>query len=95
VAGTTPKRLLPYPTNGDTPNVAGDIANLATAVDTKLGSAGKSIIATEETRTNVAYGTLTTPDVVTGIVLPTDGDRVHHRSRIRRVLHPGEVPVFV
>lgn len=34
---------------------------------------GKSIIATSESRTNVAYGTLTTPDQVAGIVLPTDG----------------------
>lgn len=34
---------------------------------------GKTIIATTESRTNVAYGTLTTPDQVTGIVLPTDG----------------------
>ena len=34
---------------------------------------GKSIIATEESRTNTAYGTLTTPDRVQNIVLPTDG----------------------
>lgn len=34
---------------------------------------GKSIIATTESRTNTAYGTLATPDQVTGIVLPTDG----------------------
>jgi hypothetical protein len=34
---------------------------------------GKSIIATTESRSNTAYGTLTTPDRVTGIVLPTDG----------------------
>jgi hypothetical protein len=34
---------------------------------------GKSIIATEETRTNVAFGTLTTPDRVQNVVLPTDG----------------------
>lgn len=33
---------------------------------------GKSIIALEEVRTNVAYGTLTTPDQVS-VVLPTDG----------------------
>lgn len=33
---------------------------------------GKSIIATTETRTNVAFGTLPTPDQVT-VVLPTDG----------------------
>lgn len=36
-------------------------------------SSGKSIIATSEARTNVAYGLLTTPDRVQGIVLPTDG----------------------
>lgn len=34
---------------------------------------GKSIITQTESRTNVAYGTLTTPDQVAGIVLPTDG----------------------
>lgn len=34
---------------------------------------GKSIIATEETRTNVAFGTMTTPDRVQNVVLPTDG----------------------
>lgn len=34
---------------------------------------GKAIIATEESRTNVAYGTLTTPDQVASVVLPTDG----------------------
>lgn len=34
---------------------------------------GKSIIAAAESRTNTAYGTLTTPDQVTGVVLPTDG----------------------
>lgn len=34
---------------------------------------GKSVIATEEARTNVAYGKLTTPDQVSSVVLPTDG----------------------
>lgn len=34
---------------------------------------GKSIIATTESRTNVAYGTLGTADRVTGVVLPPDG----------------------
>jgi hypothetical protein len=37
------------------------------------GYRGKSIISTSETRTNAAYGTLTTPDQVAGIVLPADG----------------------
>lgn len=34
---------------------------------------GKSIIATEESRTNTAYGLLATPDRVQNVVLPTDG----------------------
>jgi hypothetical protein len=34
---------------------------------------GKSIIATTESRTNTSYGLMTTPDRVSGIVLPTDG----------------------
>lgn len=34
---------------------------------------GKSIIATTESRTNVAYGTLPTPDQVSSIVLPANG----------------------
>jgi hypothetical protein len=54
--------------------------DLQSALNDKLGVSagatvrrGKSIIATTESRSNVAYGTLTTPDQVTGIVLPTDG----------------------
>lgn len=35
-------------------------------------ASGKSIIATEEARTNTAYGLLTTPDRVQGIVVPAD-----------------------
>lgn len=34
---------------------------------------GKSIIATEESRSNTAYGLLTTPDRVQNVALPTDG----------------------
>lgn len=34
---------------------------------------GASVIATEQSRSNTAYGTLTTPDQVTNVVLPTDG----------------------
>lgn len=34
---------------------------------------GKSIVATEEGRTNAAFGLLTTPDRVSSVVLPTDG----------------------
>lgn len=34
---------------------------------------GKSIISTSESRTNVAYGLLATPDQVQNVILPTDG----------------------
>jgi hypothetical protein len=34
---------------------------------------GVSVIATNESRSNVAYGTLTTPDQVANVVLPTNG----------------------
>lgn len=34
---------------------------------------GKSIVATEQSRANAAYGLLTTPDRVQNVVLPTDG----------------------
>jgi hypothetical protein len=54
--------------------------NLATALAQMLGvtnvantGRGATIIATSEARTNTAYGTLTTPDQVAGIVLPTNG----------------------
>ena len=53
--------------------------NLAAALLTVLGVSsgtvrrGKSIIATEESRTNAAYGLMTTPDRVPNIVLPADG----------------------
>jgi hypothetical protein len=54
--------------------------NLSTALAQFLGitnvantGRGTSIITATESRTNTAYGTLTTPDQVTGIVLPTNG----------------------
>lgn len=57
-----------------------DSENLASAEKNELGLSdsttirrGKSIIATEESRTNTAYGLLTTPDRVSSVALPTDG----------------------
>lgn len=41
--------------------------------DSTIVRRGKSNIATSESRTNAAYGLLTTPDRVSGIVLPADG----------------------
>lgn len=61
-------------------NGALDTDNFLPAVLDKIGVSsaatirrGKSIIATEEARTNTAYGLLTTPDRVQNVVLPTDG----------------------
>ena len=49
----------------------------------------QGIIATEESRTNTAYGPLATPDVVKGIVLPTDGlIVVGYRHSRRRASSP-------
>lgn len=57
-----------------------DADSLISALADKLGVSqtgtvrrGKSIVATEEARTNTAYGTLTTPDRVQNVVLPADG----------------------
>lgn len=41
---------------------------------------GKCIIATSEARTSTSYGTHTTPDQVTGIVVPSDGLLFIHYS---------------
>lgn len=55
-------------------------ANIATAaaIDLSKINGGLSFfkavnIATEQSRTNTAYGTLTTPDQITDVVVPTDG----------------------
>jgi hypothetical protein len=78
--------------------------NLATAVAEQLGLSetgtvrrGKSIIATEESRTNTAYGTLTTPDQVQSVVVPTDGLlRVKFSALVKTsVVNAGRVALFV
>lgn len=58
---------------------------------------GKSIIATSESRSNVAYGTLATPDRVQGIVLPTDGliFVVYHAVWKNSVAAAGHAAIFL
>lgn len=59
--------------NVDSNNIANSFAASA-AVNTGTQTIkGVTNIATSETRTNAAYGTLTTPDQVSGIVLPSNG----------------------
>lgn len=57
----------------DTDNLLDTINELLGLTRGAVKRRGKSIIPTTESRTNVAYGTMPTPDQVTGIVLPTDG----------------------
>lgn len=45
----------------------------ASVLDLRPRLAGKSIVATTESRTNTAYGTLTTPDQVPNLVVPSNG----------------------
>lgn len=69
---------ITVPDDSDAPNGP---ANFRSAVDdltARLGYAGaqggKSVVATAQGRTNTAYGLLGTPDRVSGLVVPADGD---------------------
>jgi hypothetical protein len=57
----------------DKDQLTSDLADKLGVSSTATVRRGKCIIATEESRTNTAYGTLTTPDQVSSVVLPTDG----------------------
>jgi hypothetical protein len=74
MAGTTTRLKLPYPEESDNINEgATKIKELATKLDEiAVASVAPTIIATEQERTNTAYGLLATPDEVT-VVLPTNG----------------------
>lgn len=74
MAKTTPILALPYPEKEDSDNVPSDMKALAEAAEAEIlaGDLGKAaIIATEQSRTNAAYGLLATPDKVEGLVVPT------------------------
>lgn len=55
------------------------------------------VIATEESRTNVAFGTLTTADEITGVVVPTNGKIiVSYRAHVKSsVAAAGVVAIFI
>lgn len=57
----------------DAVNVSATLAGILGLSNGSVISSGASIVATTESRTNVAYGLMTTPDRVQGIVLPTNG----------------------
>lgn len=58
---------------------------------------GKAIVATEEARTNTAYGLLATPDRVSNVVMPTDGlIIVGYQALVKSsVADAGEVALFI
>jgi hypothetical protein len=92
----TPRYGLPYPLLTDAADILGAVEPLALALDA-LPSRGKAIIATTESRTNTAYGTLTTPEQVAGIVLPTDGLLVvaYQATWQESVAAAGRVAIFI
>jgi hypothetical protein len=76
---TTPARfLIPRPEDSDAPDGPSEFNAALDVVDTRLRYAGaqggkSSIISGSQSRTNVAYGKLGTPDQVSSLVLPADG----------------------
>lgn len=73
MADTGAPHSLPYPIASDPPAGHTQMQALATQTAGRLGFVGSSIIATSQTRTSSSYGTLSTPDQVTGVVVPTNG----------------------
>lgn len=64
---------LPWPpSTGVTPDVPRDMQTLAEQIAARLGYIGKSVIATEQSRTSGIEAVLTTPDRVAGVVVPAD-----------------------
>jgi hypothetical protein len=82
MAGTTRNYLFPYPSNGDVPNVAGDIANLANAVDGRipdlsLGPIGAGVSAYGDCRVaQNGSGANMSVDVAAGIAHLRNGTRL-------------------
>lgn len=92
--------LLPADLNSIQDDIGGQLntALIRTGVsDSSVIRRGKSVIPTNETRINVAYGLLTTPDQVTGIVLPTDGRLCMHYRALWKINGGGtsEATIFI
>lgn len=73
MADTGTPHSIPYPVAADPPAGHTQMQALATQVATRIGFVGQSIIATEESRTNTAYGLMTTADRVQNVVVPNNG----------------------
>lgn len=73
MADTGAPHAIPYLLSADPPSIHGITSAMAAQISARLGFVGKSIVATSQTRTSSTYGTLTTPDSVANVVVPTDG----------------------
>lgn len=74
----TARFAIPLPEDADPPNGPAQLQSAAEAIEARLGYAGaqggKAVIATEQTRSNAAYGLLGTPDRIDDLVVENDGD---------------------
>ncbi len=91
--------MLPADLNSIQDDIGGQLNTAlirAGVSDSTVVRRGKSVIATSETRSNVAYGLLTTPDRVSSVVLPTDGLLfVRYRALVKTSGPTAEVAIFV
>jgi hypothetical protein len=69
----------------------------ATIADMRPRTRGKSIVATEQSRSNTAYGTLPTPDQVPNVVLPDGGLlRIAYQASWKNsVANAGRAAIFI
>lgn len=82
MAGTTPTQLFPYPQNADPVNVAVDIQNLATAVDTKV-TALAARVAVEEAF-DTAWITYT-PTLTQGVTVTKTAEFARYKQQGKTV----------
>lgn len=77
MSDATPLLDLPYPETTDAPLGPAQIQALAEAIEAQLGRTGAlggfSYVAAEQSRTNVAYGLLGTPDRIQNLTVPAGG----------------------
>lgn len=63
---------IPFLEGGSPPSIHGITQAMAEQVAERLGFVGRSFVATEETRNVNTFATLTTPDRISSVVIPTN-----------------------
>lgn len=82
MAGTTPTQLFPYPQNADAVNVAVDIQNLATAVDTKMAALAARVAVEEAFDT---AWTLYVPTLTQGVAVTKTAEFARYKQQGKTV----------